>query len=1057
MSRFAFLLLRRFLTAVAVFSIASVIPAAAASPKTEQVYLSGHGPKDAVPWEFSVTGGRRAGEWTTIPVPSNWEQQGFGAYNYGEETPGNRATEHGLYRLRFRVPDAWKDGRRVRLVFDGVMTDLAVKINGQPAGPTHQGGFYRFRYDITARLKPSGAESENLLEVDVAKVSANPATEGAERTGDYWVFGGIYRPVYLEAVPAQFIDGAAIDARADGSLKVRVALGSALDADLLEGQVIAADGQMVGAPFTAKIADGADRATLVAKIDAPKLWTAETPNLYSLRLTLSRGQETLHAVTERFGFRTFETRAGQGLFLNGQRILLKGVGRHSFRPETARALDREDCYADAQLIKEMNMNAVRMTHYPPDPAFLEACDELGLYVLDELSGWQRAHDSENGRLLVREMVTRDVNHPSILFWDNGNEGGWNRALDSEFALYDPQNRPVLHPWEIFNGIDTKHYPVYNDLKKRLAGPNLVMPTEMIHGLYDGGAGAGLEDYWNSIAASPFGGGGFIWVFADEGIARTDQNGRIDVYSTFAPDGIVGPRHEKEGSFYTVRDLYSPVQIDAPTLGPDFDGKLTVHNRYDFNSLAGVGFQWRLLRFRDPANKETASIDLMEGRAASPDIAPHASGPLNLELPANWREADALALVTVDAAKRELWTWTWPTPALGKRLPPAAKAEQSAPVPKSVETFNDEIRLRVGNAVASFDPGSGALRALRRGGVVSALTNGPRLVCARPDDVAHAVQWLDLSPNRSAAASGATNWNLPTPQLANTLEITLDYPKEVTWAGFRLEISPDGQRWKTIFDSSRRARDGNGYEFPPQIVRAVRLSDYRRSDGGVATVKSLRMGYQPSRFPAGTGTPKVSSGTGPDAMTGQTSVWVESEGSSGLGRFRWTLQDNGELRLDYTYHLEGEFTYHGITFDHPEESMKSLRWLGEGPYRVWQNRLRGTTLGVHEIARNDLQPGESWNYPEFQGCFAGLRWARLDTAPGPLTIVSAQPETYLRVGTPSVNFPLTTPAFPAGDLSFLRAIPAMGSKFIPPEKTGPASQPAKASGEYSGTLTFKFGE
>jgi len=126
-------------------------------------------------------------------------------------------------------------------------------------------------------------------------------------------------------------------------------------------------------------------------------------------------------------------RPGKGLYLNGQRILLKGVDRHSFRPETGRSLDREDNYADARLVKSMNMNAVRMSHYPPDPAFLEAADQLGIYVLDELSGWHHAHDTDVGRRLVREMVERDVNHPSILFWDNGNEGGWNRELDGEFA------------------------------------------------------------------------------------------------------------------------------------------------------------------------------------------------------------------------------------------------------------------------------------------------------------------------------------------------------------------------------------------------------------------------------------------------------------------------------------------------------------------------------------------------------------------------------------------------------------------------------------------------
>src|SRR5436190_776778 len=148
-----------FSLAWALCLFSSALPAA--EIQTETRYLSGHGPNDAVPWEFEVTGGRRAGEWTTIPVPSNWEQQGFGSYNYGQESVP-KANEHGLYRTRFTVPDSWKT-RRIRLVFEGAMTDTSVKVNGHTAGPVHQGGFYRFSHDITSLLKPG---AENLLEVD---------------------------------------------------------------------------------------------------------------------------------------------------------------------------------------------------------------------------------------------------------------------------------------------------------------------------------------------------------------------------------------------------------------------------------------------------------------------------------------------------------------------------------------------------------------------------------------------------------------------------------------------------------------------------------------------------------------------------------------------------------------------------------------------------------------------------------------------------------------------------------------------------------------------------
>ena len=993
--------------------------------QTQLQYLSGKGPKDAREWDFLVTAGRRSCTWTKIAVPSNWEQQGFGSYNYGQEF--TKSDERGQYRLRFTAPADWKS-RRIRLVFEGVMTDTAVKVNGHSAGPIHQGGFYRFRYDVTQLLKFG---DENLLEVDVSKVSANPDTESAERGGDYWVFGGIYRPVYLEAVPAQWIENTAIDARADGSFTAGVTLGASRTADHVEAQILNAAGQPASPAFSAPIpGGGTGLVRLATRIDSPRLWTAETPNLYTLRLTLRQGDTVIHSIDQRFGFRTFEIREGKGHFLNGQRILLKGVGRHSFRPETGRTLSTEDNYEDVRTIKSMNMNAVRMTHYPPDAAFLEACDELGLYVLDELSGWHHFHDTEVGRRLVREMVTRDVNHPSVLFWDNGNEGGFNRDLDSEFALYDPQHRKVLHPWEAFNGIDTKHYPTFDDLERRLAGPNLVMPTEMIHGIYDGGAGAGLEDYWRAISQSPYGAGGFIWVYADEGIVRTDQDGRIDVFSTFAPDGILGPHHEKEGSYYTIRDLYSPVQIESRN-----GTELSVRNNYDFTPLNQCRLTWKLLRF--------PSQSLTEGIANLPAIAPHETGRLTLPLPANWQEADALIVAISDPDQQELWNWTWPVKPF---TPPVRRATAAPRIAKSAT----EIRLTAGDVSATFNPKTGLLRQVHAGDRTIGLANGPRLVYEHPP-AANDVEWLVTSPQfTSSAADPAFTVTLPAPHLANQVEINADYPRTLAWIGYRLEISPDGKSWKTVYDATRRSGDGRLYSFLPQTVAAVRLAHFRRSDGQPVALRSVRVGYSAARFPV----PSTAPATIPTG-SGKDGAWIEAANSAGLTRFRWTLAPDRSLRLNYDYKAEGEFEYLGITFNYPEDKLRSFRWLGQGPYRVWQNRLRGTWLGIHEIQHNEIQPGESWNYPESQGYFAGLRWVRFENPDGDLSVTTAQPDTYLRIGTPRFSLLNTSPDFPAGDLSFLDIIPPIGSKFVAPEKSGPASQWTKNSAARSGSLVFYF--
>ncbi len=172
---------------------------------------------------------------------------------------------------------------------------------------------------------------------------------------------------------------------------------------------------------------------------------------------------------------------------------MKGVNRHSFRPETGRTLSKKNSIEDVLLMKDMNMNAVRMSHYPPDDHFLDVCDSLGLFVMDELAGWHGHYDTPTGTKLLKEMIDHDVNHPSIIMWANGNEGGHNFELDSLFTRYDIQQRPVVHPWQLFDGIETQHYREYNyGIGNYEHGREIVMPTEFLHGQFDGGHGAGLK-------------------------------------------------------------------------------------------------------------------------------------------------------------------------------------------------------------------------------------------------------------------------------------------------------------------------------------------------------------------------------------------------------------------------------------------------------------------------------------------------------------------------------------------------------------------------------------
>ncbi len=697
---------------------------------TETQYLSGRGSDDAQPWDFFCTGGRSSGYWTKIAVPSCWEQQGFGTYDYGVEfKPNDRLPvplpipeEKGLYRREFTVPAAWQ-GRQVRIVFDGVLTDAEVKINGTFAGPAHQGGFYQFAYDITDKLR---FDAPNRLEVTVAKHSANESINRAERIGDYWNFGGIFRPVRLEARPLQHIERVAIDAKADGSFSADVFLGGDLPAgNEVVAQITTLAGEKVGAPLAAAVPTGTKQVTLRSQVASPALWTAETPNLYRVEFTLRTGGIVAagHTLTQRFGFRTIEVRA-DGLFLNGARVTMKGVCRHSFSPETGRTLSLAQHREDIRVIKEANMNAVRMSHYPPDADFLDLCDEAGLYVLDELGGWQSCYDTATGKKLIGEMLARDVNHPSILFWDNGNEGGENAENDDEFAKHDPQHRTVLHPWaKSFRGMNTSHYRPYNETEKYVEGPDVYMPTEFLHGLFDGGMGAGLDDYWKLMGEKPHAAGGFLWVWMDEAVARTDDNGRLDARRDLAPDGLVGPHREKEGSFYTVREIWSPVQIPLAQLPADFAGTLPVRNRYDFLKLDTVTFEWRLMKFAPPGAPLYHRTLLGHGRVAGPALAARTDGELKLPLPEKWRDADVLYVTAIDSQQRELWTWSWRWKSGAEVIGRAAETKGAV----DMAYLNGELVVVSGRNAALFDRSTGRLASLTRDGRRISLSGGPRLV------------------------------------------------------------------------------------------------------------------------------------------------------------------------------------------------------------------------------------------------------------------------------------------------------------------------------------------
>jgi hypothetical protein len=928
--------------------LAALGPLLVAAQQTETLYLSGKGLDDTKTWEFYCSGGMNSGKWMEIGVPSQWELQGFGEYSYGRWYTIKGAqppTETGIYRTTFHIPPAWR-GKQITIVFEGSMTDTEVTVNGLPAGDIHRGGFNRFAYTITDKI----VEGKNDLEVKVAKESSDRSVNAAERKADWWIFGGIYRPVYLEAKPPVNIERIAVDARADGTLAAEV-----FTTPLEEGYTLVAGIRPVGTSGksitkasgesttkasgarlkrqTARISAG-NKHTVQFRWDGIRPWNTETPELYDLTLELTdQRRNTIHVHRERIGFRTVEFRMKDGIYLNGTKIVLKGINRHSFHPDGGRTTSKAISIADGKLIKEMHMNAVR-THYAPDKHFLDACDSLGLFVISELAGWQNAYSTEVGSKRVKELVTHQVNHPSIILWSNGNEGGFNGAIDPLFREHDPQKRHVIHAWADFDNLDTHHYPTFlTGIARFINGYKVFMPTEFQHGMYDQGHGAGLEDFWAQYTAHPLFAGGVMWDFSDNAVKRSDKGGILDSDGSNGADGILGPYRQKEGSYYTVREVWAPIQFNTLYITPSFNGKFIIRNDYLFSNLNTCKMNYRILTAPSPATRNEQKV-IAAGSITLPAIDPREAGTAHMDMPANFFEGDILEIKAWDRHSNEICTWTWP-----------------------IRYAGEYTRGQLANITAK-----GHAEVKRQDGKVSLAAQGVTITF----DTLTAQ--IDQVTNRHGTVS-FTNGPIP-------------------------------------IGIKARVKDVRSYTEGPNAIFTVRYY------GGIDSIRW-------EMTPAG--------------LIRMHAVMLNKAGS-GTGFDEAIFEDR--------------ISNFGLSFCYPEAKVEGMRWFGRGPYRVWRNRIHGTSYGIWEKAYNNTVTGAGYGnliYPEFKGYHGNLYWSTLATTESPITVYAGSDGIFMRVFTPdepednkagwSAN-----PSFPEGDISFLYEIPAMRC-FKPLSQQGPKSQPS----------------
>lgn len=659
-------------------------------------------------------------DWVGFPVPANWEVNGYGTpiyvsagYPFKIDPPrvmGEPKVDYttykernpvGQYRRSFQLPAGWEARGQTFLRFEGVMSAFYVWINGERVGYS-QGSMEPSEFNITNYLHAG----ENQIALEVYRYSDGSYLEDQ----DFWRFGGIHRSIHLLHTPDIRIRDYAVRTLPvstdyqDFILQIdpqfSVYRGMTGKGTTLQGVLKDASGREI-ATLKGDVEDILDLehkagrmnewypqrgprklGRMSATIKSPKRWTAETPYLYKLHLTLLTAEgEVIEQVEQSVGFRSVEIRNGQ-LLVNGASVRFRGVNRHEYDPRTARVMSEERMLQDILLMKQANINAVRTSHYPNVSRWYELCDSLGLYVMDEadieehgLRGTLASTPDWHAAFLDRavRMAERDKNHPSIVMWSMGNESGYGpnfAAISAWLHDFDP-TRPVHYEGAQGAGgePDPKTVDVisrfYTRVKQEYLNPGIaegedkeraenarwerlleiaertndnrpVMTSEYAHSM--GNALGNFKEYWDEIYSNPRMLGGFIWDWVDQGIYKTLPDGRIMVayggdfgdkpnLKAFCFNGLLMSDRETTPKYWEVKKVYSPVELRVES------GELRVTNRNHHTDLSQYRCLWTLSI--DGKQKDQGEITL-------PEVAPGESETIPLPVSIAGKKASAKA-------------------------------------------------------------------------------------------------------------------------------------------------------------------------------------------------------------------------------------------------------------------------------------------------------------------------------------------------------------------------------------------------------------------------------
>lgn len=593
--------------------------------------------------------------WDSIPVPSNWEMEGYGVpiytnvvYPYPNNPPFIPHDDNpvGCYKRSFELPESW-DGRRVILHFDGATAGMYVWVNGKKTGYV-QSTKNPAEFDITDFVE----KGKNEVACEVYRWTDGSYLEDQ----DFWRLSGLDRSVYLYSVDSQRIaDFFAVAGLTknykDGDLKLDVELrnyGSAKAPVKLEAAVYDKDKKKVWQSVKShSLAPGQSEVNFAGTLKNVKPWNCESPYLYTLVLTLldSKGN-VIESTSSRIGFRSVEIKDAQ-LLVNGKPIEVHGVNLHEHHQTKGHVVDRETMIQDIRTMKQNNINAVRTSHYPQSPLWYDLCDEYGIYLVDEAN--VEAHgmgaapynymDPERhpavkpdwkDAILDREklLVERDKNHPSVIIWSLGNECGNGENF---YAAYDwikkrDSSRPVQfeQAGEGYNtDIVCPMYPGIWYMKDYASRTDVERPfimCEYAHAM--GNSSGNFQEYFDIIRSSKQMQGGFIWDWVDQGLLTKDENGneywayggdfgatKYNSDENFCINGLVQPDRTPHPGLAEVKKVYQDIRFSPVNLA---EGEIMIENHFNTRNLKDYDFKWELLNNGNVFSSGSLEVEAVPG-------------------------------------------------------------------------------------------------------------------------------------------------------------------------------------------------------------------------------------------------------------------------------------------------------------------------------------------------------------------------------------------------------------------------------------------------------------